>query len=133
MPLNAYNVPNIYTLGTVLNTTRNSLALQLNDMQGFAIQIAFTGTPTGTFKLQASCDPVPKANLVVQANGVVLYTPTNWTDVADSTFTVAAAGNVFWNYDRQVNWTYVRVVYTDGSAGASTAVISSSTFNGKGI
>ncbi len=101
-------------------------------MFGFAIQIVFTGTPNGTFKLQASCDPVPNARETVGANGVVTFSPTNWTDVTNSSFTVVSSGSVFWNYDETVNWTYVRVVYTDASSGSSTAVITSSRFNGKG-
>lgn len=101
-------------------------------MFGFAIQLVFTGTPTGNFKLQSSCDPVPKANLVIGANGAVVYTPANWTDVADSTFTVAAAGNVMWNF-RGSDFNYVRVVYTDTSGGTSTAIVTVATFNGKGI
>lgn len=129
--MNTYNKPNIIPASTVMNTTINSLAMQLENMVGYSIQIVFTGTPTGSFKLQGSCDPVPKANLVVGANGVVTYTPTNWTDVADSTFTVTAAGNVEWN-SNNVFYTYVRVVYTDASSGASTAIITVASFVGKG-
>lgn len=127
-----YNKGDIFTAGTILNDNRNSLAMQLENMFGFAIQVVFTGTPTGTFKLQASCDPVPAQRERVGANGVITFTPTNWTDVEDSDFTVTAAGSVFWNYSETVNWTYVRAVYTDGSGHASTAVITSSRLVGKG-
>lgn len=127
-----YNLPNIIPLNTRMNTTLNSLAMQLENMFGFSIQIVFTGTPTGSFKLQASCDPVPNAREKVGANGVITFTPTNWSDVEDSDFTVTAAGDVFWNYAETVNWSYVRVVYTDTSGGSSTAIITSARFNGKG-
>lgn len=113
------------TMGQTMNTTITSDAFQLYQMFGFSIQVTFTGTPTGTFKLQASSDPVTQVSL----NTV---TPaTHWTDVANSSQAVSAAGNVLWNVsDVMYNW--VRVVYTDGSAGASTAVITNLTFNGKG-
>lgn len=133
MGLNTYHVSNIIPASTVMNTTINSSPMQLLDMFGFAIQIVFTGTPTGSFKLQSSCDPVPKQNLVIGANGAIIYSVPNWSDVANSTFSVVAAGNVFWNYDGTVNWNFVRVVYTDTSSGASTAIITVSTFNGKGM
>lgn len=102
-------------------------------MVGFAIQVVFTGTPTGSFKLQASCEGVSKQNEVIGVNGAVTYNVTNWSDVANSSFSVTAAGNVFWNYDGNVNWTFVRVVYTDTSSGASTAIVTSATINCKGI
>lgn len=127
-----YNVQNIIPASTVMNATINSLALQLENMYGYAIQIVFTGTPTGSFKLQTSCDPVPKQNLTIGANGVITYTPINWTDLANSTFSVVAAGNVEWNYTGIAGYNYVRVVYTDSSSGASTAIITVAQFNGKG-
>jgi hypothetical protein len=127
-----YNVPNIIPANTVMNATINSSAIQLENNYGYSIQIVFTGTPTGSFKLQSSSDPVTKASLNFGANGAVTYTPTNWTDIADSTFTVTAAGNVMWNYTGLAGYNYVRVVYTDTSGGTSTAIIVSSTFNGKG-
>lgn len=129
--MNSYNTPNIYTVGLVLNTTRNSLAMQLNEMVNFSIQIFFTGTPTGAFKLQASSDPVPKQTMTPTTNGAIIFVPTHWSDIADSSFTVIAAGDVMWNFQNR-GFTYVRVVYTDASSGASTAVIASSTFNGVG-
>ena len=126
------NVPNIIPASTVMNATINSAAEQVLNMAGYSIQIVFTGTPTGSFKLQSSCDPVPKQSQVVGANGAVTYTPTNWTDVANSTFNISAAGDVQWNVS-EVFYNYVRVVYTDTSSGSSTAIITSSTFNSKGI
>lgn len=124
--MQVYNFPNIIPASTVMNATINSQALQLLNMVGFNIQIVFTGTPTGNFKLQASADPIYKGAPGQQ------YTPTNWTDIANSTFTVSAAGNVDWNFSG-CYYNYVRVVYTDTSGGASTAVITVSTFNGKGV
>ncbi len=127
-----YNKQNIIPAGTVMNATINSAAMQLENMYGYAIQIVFTGTPTGSFKLQSSCDPVTQASQVFGANGAVTWTPTNWTDITNSTFTVSAAGNLEWNYSQLAGYNYVRVVYTDTSSGNSTAVITVAQFNGKG-
>ena len=127
-----YNVPFIIPNATVLNANINSQACQLQDMYGYAIQVVIAGTPTGTIKLQLSCDPVPPKSLVFGSNGSVTYTPTNWTDVANSSQSVSAAGSVYWNEPGLAGYNYVRVVYTDGSSGASTATITAATFNGKG-
>jgi hypothetical protein len=98
--------------------------MQLQFMYGYSIQVVFTGTPTGTFKLQASCDSCLIADFP--------NFPTNWQDITDSPFTVSSAGDYVWNvFDVMYNW--VRVVYTDASGGTSTAVITSCTFNGKGV
>lgn len=118
-------VLNIIPVNTVLNTTVNSVALGVPQMFGAAVQVEFTGTPTGTFKLQASSD-------TWTANPTPAQLPVNWTDVANSTFTVSSAGNVMWNVsDIQYNW--LRVVYTDSSGGVSTAVVSASVANLKGF
>ena len=117
---------------TVLNANINGPAMQLENAVGYAIQLVITGTPTGTFKLQGSCDPVPNPSLTFGASGAVTYTPTNWTDLGISD-AVSAAGSILWNESDLVAYNYVRVVYTDGSSGASTAVLTVSTFNGKGV
>lgn len=120
----SYPAKNIIPLNTVLNANINGQAMQLLASFSYSIQIVFTGTPTGTFKLQASADAYP--------NPVPNVTwPVHWSDVADSSFAVSAAGNVMWTVEFPgYNW--VRVVYTDGSSGSSTAIITSATFNAKG-
>jgi len=125
-----YNKPNIISAGTVMNTNITSPAQQVYNAFSFGIQITFTGTPTGSFKLQASCDQATDALSSGNYSGNNL--PTHWTDIANSTFAVSAAGNVEWDYDMPgFNW--VRVVYADSSGGSSTAVISSATLNVKGF
>lgn len=110
----------------VMDTTITGPAMQLYNMYGYAIQVAWTGIPTGTFKLQASCDPVP------QGPPETIIQPTNWSDITDSPFAVTAPGDYLWNvYDVMYNW--VRIVYVDASSGASTATITSAVFNGKGM
>lgn len=125
--MRVYNVPNIIPAATVLNTTVSSTPMQLYEMYGFSIQVIITGTPTGTFKLQASDDPVYASSVPAGARVV-----TNWTDVAGSSQSVTAAGSVMWSATDAM-YNFIRVVYTDASSGASTAVITSATFNGKGV
>ena len=128
-----YNVQNIIPAGTVMNTNLTSQVLQLENMYGYAIQIVWTGTPTGSFSLQASCDPVTQANQKFGPNGVVTYAPTNWSTVANSSYAVSAAGDNMWSYGELAVYNYVRVVYTDGSSGDSTATITVSQANMKCI
>lgn len=98
--------------------------MQLENMFGYAIQIEWLSDANGAFKLQASTDD----NEVSSHQGTW---PINWTDIPDSTATITVDGSVFYNVtDVMYNW--VRIVYTDASGGASTAVITTATFNGKG-
>jgi hypothetical protein len=109
--------------GVVMNTTINSLPYDVQQIYGYAIQATFTGTPTGSFKLQASNDPATSYNNQ-SASQVV-----NWTDIVGTPYSVTAAGNYMWNvYDVMYNW--VRLVYTDTSGGTSTAVLNA-TINAK--
>ena len=130
--MNTYNKPNIFPSSTILNTNATSIALQLEDMYGYSIQVAFSGGANGQFKLQASSDPVPKQTIPTPSSG---YVANNWTDITGSTAltptVVASTGNIMWNYTGS-QYDFVRVQYQDNSGGASTAVIVSSVFNGKG-
>jgi hypothetical protein len=127
--MRVFNVPNIIPAGTVMNATINSSSIPLYQMYGYSIQVVFTGTPTGSFKLQGSDDPVPQAG---SPSITAAPVPTNWSDIANSSQSVSAAGNFMWNvYD--VIYNYARLVYTDSSGGTSTAIITVSTFNGKGV
>lgn len=109
-----------FVSGKVLDEDFASEPLQLCEMFGFFIQAVVAGTPTGTFKLQCSADPSLKGT-----------TPTHWVDVEDSSTAVSQAGTVYWNVtDVFYNW--VRLVYTDGSSGASTATLLG-IFNAKGV
>lgn len=108
-----------------MNSTFTSSPVPLTNVFNYAIQIVFTGTPDGVFSLQSSCDTDTPANMANSAS-------MNWTTITDSQFTVVGAGNVEWNVDG-AGYTWVQVVYTDSSGGASTAVVTSATFNGKGF
>lgn len=122
------NIPNLIPVNTVLNAALTSITIPLYQIYGYAVQVVFTGTPTGTFSLNGSCDPVPQA--AQAAPGV--YTAKNWTAIPNSSVSVSAAGNILLNVT-DVMYNYVQLVYADTSGGSSTAVLTVSTFNGKGI
>lgn len=89
----------------------NSDPFRIEHLHGYAIQAVFSGSsPTGTFKLQASCDH-PKPDTTSQA-------PTNWTDVSGSSQAVSANGNVLWDVSLP-GYSWVRVVYTRSSGTGS--------------
>ena len=115
--MHVYNVEIV--TNAVMNTTINSAPYNVQQSYGYAIQADFTGTPTGTFTLQASNDP---ATSYMPGNASNTNPVTNWSVITNSSYAVTAAGNYMWNvYDVMYNW--VRLVYTDTSGGTSTAVL----------
>lgn len=124
--MRVYDVPLVLNQ-TTMNANLVSTPIQLYQMFGYAIQLVWTGTPTGTFKLQASADPVPQGP---PASASTM--PTHWSDIANSNQAVSAAGTYMWNIPDAM-YNYVRLVYTDTSGGLSTAVITVKIFNGKGM
>jgi hypothetical protein len=122
-----YNKPNIIPAGTVMNANLLSVPLQLQNVLFYNIQIVYTGTPTGTWSLQASSD-----NSATQtAQGKNPYVPVNWTTIPSSAQVVTAAGSTMYNVE-WAGYNFVQLVYTDGSGGSSAAVITDCTFNAKG-
>lgn len=111
-----------------LDADSESVAVPLKNIFMYSIMAIITGTPTGTLKLQGSADP--ETNDTNPQNNPA-PAPTHWADIEDSDQTVSAAGNTIWNVT-DVAYNYVRVVYVDGSSGASTAVMTV-IFNGKGV
>jgi hypothetical protein len=84
-----------------------------------AIQIVFSGSsPTGTFKLQASCDP---GNPQSQSEAQQYAGVTNWTDVANSSNAVTDSGNLLWNIS-DPGYQWVRVVWTRTSGTGNITV-----------
>lgn len=102
----------------------NSDPIYLGHMAGVCIQAKWTGTPTGTFKLQCA---VTKGENSANTPAVM---PTDWQDIADSSYaTGGAAGTYTWNVrDAFYNW--IRVVYTNASG---TGTLESVIFNAKGV
>lgn len=87
----------------------------LGHIAQYAIQLVFTGTPGGNFKLQCSNDAGhPNAQSKSEQSEDVV----NWTDIADSAQAISAAGNHTWNAEN-VGYLWVRVVWTQTSGTGS--------------
>ena len=98
----------------------------LGHIAQYAIQLFFTGSPVGSFKLQCSNDAGhPNAQAKAEQSQDVV----NWTDIAGSAAAVSAAGDVTWNAEN-VGYTWVRVVWTVTSGSGS---ITSARANMKGV
>lgn len=112
---------------TSLGASANFPAVWLGHVVNFSIQVVFTGTPVGVFKLQASDDqgqPDGGTGTAGLATGV-----TNWTDIADSSQSISAAGDMTWNY-ANAGFRFVRVVYTRTSG---TGTVTSARCSIKGV
>ena len=95
------------TPDTILNaadmTSNQSATQQLDQIFGYSVQAVYTGSPTGTLKLQASNDN------------------TSYVDIADSSNSITGAGETMWNVT-SANYAYVKVVYTASSGSGSLTV-----------
>jgi len=89
----------------------------LDQIYGFSFQAVFTGAPDGVIKLQASND-----------DKTFNQTPVNWDDIADSSYTVSAAGTYMWNFNGAF-YKWVRVVYLFASGTGACDV----TYVSKGV
>lgn len=93
-------------------------AINVNFRIGFSIGLVFTGSPVGTFKLQASNDQTETASSVASDT---------WADITGSTVNVTAANTIVWNHaDMYSRW--VRIVWTKTSG---TGTITKATLNDK--
>lgn len=102
-------------------TTIVSDPVPLEQIYGFAVQAIYTGTPVGTFSLQASSDA--PARTPQTSNGGP-DTVTNWATIVGSTQAISGAGNFMWNVSGGF-YRYVRLVYTNTSGtGTLTAELS---------
>ena len=109
-------------------TSFNLPAIWLGHIDNYAIQLFFTGTPIGTFTLQASNDAGNLPNGTgIQSNQVAGIT--NWTTIADSSVAINGAGDCMYNV-RNAGYNWVRVVYT---ATSSTGTVTSARAYVKGI
>lgn len=101
-----------------LSSSWDSNAIWLGHISCYAIQLVFSGTPDGTFKLQASNDQgnPPTAGSGEQEHGV-----DNWTDITDSSQAVSMAGNHMWDV-QNAGYNWVRVVWTANGTGTSPSL-----------
>ncbi len=110
---------NILIDGVMVSTNDlTSAPLWIGTTQGFGIQATWLGEATGALKLQGSCSA--KRPNTLNADVPVVIPDEEWSDVPDSEFAVAEAGNYLWNYDGAY-FPWVRVVYTNATA-PSTAI-----------
>lgn len=84
--------------------------IPLEHICNYAIQLVFTGTPDGDFKLQASNDEAPY-NQPSLSQGQLNQYITHWTDIAGSTSLVTEAGDIMWTVEN-AGYSYVRVVWS---------------------
>lgn len=86
----------------------------LGHIMHYSIQLQFSGSPAGSFKLQASNDE-GRINASDSANQSPI---THWTDIADSSVSVDEAGDCLWQVEN-VGYNWVRVVWTPTSGAGS--------------
>lgn len=101
-----------------LSASADLKATWLGHISDYAIQLVFTGSPQGNFKLQASND---QGSIDSATGSVQLASIVNWTDIADSAQTISAAGDHMWTVEN-AGYTWVRVVWTQtGGSGTLTS------------
>lgn len=104
---------------TPTSASINGPAMDVSNVYRMSVQYVATGAASaGTVKLQASNDK-PTAGAQAPSNP---FTPTNWTDIEDSDYTVAGVGNML-IAPLSMSYMYVRVVYTDSSSGSGNGVL----------
>lgn len=105
----------IQALSSSNSSTTNGETLDCSNIFSVSAQAVSTGTPTGSFKLQASNDPA--ASLPVDSNGKPV--PQNWTDIASATGSISAAGSVL-IAKIDICYQWIRAVFISSGAGVQT-------------
>jgi len=104
-----------------LSSNWTSEALWLGTVQNFSVQLFFTGTPTGVFRLQVSND---RGKSPDSSEGV-----DNWSLYSGSSQVITEAGDHTWSVmGSSSRW--VRVQWLSGSTPGS---LTSAIFNSKGL
>jgi len=112
---------NLLTTATLtLASSQNLRPVWLGHIALFSVQLVFTGTPDGAFKLQGSNDvgSIDAADLDNQDNGL-----TNWTDITNTSTNISAAGSLLYNIPDS-GYAWVRVVWTANSGGTTPLLTS---------
>jgi len=94
--------------------TTNGSVILIQNVFAVSAQAINTGTPTGSVKLQASNDPVK--GLATDSNGNLV--PVNWTDIANTSTSISAAGSVLIP-KVDVCYQWLRAVYIDTATNSS--------------
>lgn len=103
--------------GNSLAADLTSIAIDVTKITSYAIQIGWTGSPVGNFKLQANCDQQPTASSV-------------WEDITGASVAAGgASGSTIFNYGATPGTYWIRLVYKSTSG---TGNITSAKYNGKG-
>lgn len=89
--------------GQSMAASFNSEPISVLEFNGYSIQCVWTGSPTGTLKLQISNDTEE---------------PTNWDDLDDSSVSITTAGSETYIV-AEVEYGFVRIVYTRSSGTGS--------------
>ncbi len=110
--------------GTDMTSNITCDPIWLGHIAYYSIQLVFTGTPDGSFKLQVSNDIGSNDLSIASA------TVTNWTDLAGSSTVVSASGDLMFNANN-AGYRWVRLVWTNSASG-SPSTITSARFNVKG-
>lgn len=109
-----------------MSSSIETLGVYVGNIVNYSIQLVFTGSPVGSFKLQMSADPT---SYVTSTKTTQLEDVLNWTDVTESVQAITEAGDHMWNVQNCGN-TWTRVVYTPVSGSGSLTVAN---FTVKGV
>lgn len=114
----------VFNEGDMSLASITSDTINLENILYLAIQAIWTGTPTGTIKLQGSCDTGTTIAGNTEGAGV-----SNWTDIASATLAPGGSASSGFIELKETGMKWARLVYTrSGGSGALTA-----RFNAKGI
>jgi hypothetical protein len=112
-----------------LATDQQSDPIWLGHIANYSIQLVFTGTPDGVFKLQLSNDD---GNPTASRESDRDYEVVNWTDIGGSSQIISAAGDLSYQVEN-AGYRWVRLVWEATSAGSGSPQITSARFNVKGV
>jgi hypothetical protein len=115
------NIDLLETSGTVdLSASAELEPVWLGHIVHYSVQLVFSGTPAGTFKLQASNDvgSVNSASSVNQDSGIV-----NWTDLSGQSAVISASGNYLFVAENS-GYCWVRLVWVASGAGTTPELTS---------
>ncbi len=114
----------IITNGDMSTASITSDVINMENILFLAVQGVWTGTPTGTLKLQGSCDTGLTIAGNVTGSGV-----TNWTDITSATTAPSGSAGSGFIEVKETGLKWVRAVYTRSSGSGTLNV----RFNAKGI